>query len=68
MRVLPLILALFVAGCDSGEDNKYGKAFPWPECERIQADRTLAERAEYFDRVAREQHIADDDLLRNLYA
>jgi hypothetical protein len=60
-----LLVVVLLGGC--GEDFNDGPAFDWPECERIQPDRTLAEQAEYFDRVAREQHIADDGTLRNLY-
>ncbi len=54
-----------LGGCS--EDSNDSPAFDWPECERIQSDRTLLEMAEYFDSVAKEQHIADDDTFRNLY-
>ena len=39
----------------------------WPTCEKIQSDRTLAEKAAYFDEVAASRHLAGDGLLRNLY-
>jgi hypothetical protein len=41
--------------------------FEWPTCSNHPSATTLAEKARYFDRVAREQHLAPDDLLRNLY-
>jgi len=69
----PVLTLIFVGGffaCSlsaCGEDSGDGPKFVWPGCERIQTGRTLAEQAEYFDRVAREQHLADDDTLRNLY-
>ena len=60
-----ILLACVLCGC--GEDSKEEPKFIWPECEHIQTGRTLAEMAEEFDRVARENHIADDDTFRNLY-
>jgi len=40
---------------------------PWPHCDRIENDLSLAQKAAEFDRVARERHLAGDGLLRNLY-
>jgi hypothetical protein len=52
---------------DAPEDDEYETELPpWPTCERIQSDEPLVEKAAYFDRVARERHIAGDGLLRNL--
>ncbi|MBW2524810.1 MAG: hypothetical protein JRI23_11570 [Deltaproteobacteria bacterium] len=38
----------------------------WPRCEGIEPAAPLVEMAAEFDRVAREQHLAGDGLLRNL--
>jgi hypothetical protein len=44
-------------------------AYNWPGCSGPEANTTvtLAEKADYFDLVARQQHIAGDGLMRNLY-
>ena len=41
--------------------------FDWPTCERLTSEPSLADKAAHFDRVAREQHIAGDGLLRSIY-
>jgi len=63
--IYPLLVAFFLSACGENSDN--GPKFDWPTCESIQPDSTLSEMAGYFDSVAREQHIADDDTFRNLY-
>jgi len=63
--IYPFFVVLIVGGCS--EDSSNGPKFDWPACESIQPDRTLSQMAEYFDSVAMEQHIADDDTFRNLY-
>lgn len=40
--------------------------FEWPRCDHIEPPDTLRAMAAEFDRVAREQHLAGDGLLRNL--
>jgi hypothetical protein len=66
MRSLPLLLACLCAplGCSSGSAHP---TRPWPTCTRLAAGPTLAERAARFDRVAREQHLAGDGLMRSVY-
>ena len=66
MKLKPFLLAIVILGGCS-EDSNNGPKFDWPTCESVQPGRTLSQMAEYFDRVAREQHIADDDTFRNLY-
>ncbi len=64
-RWLVLLAGLSRAGCSDGPAEQPGPQ--WPACERITSDRSLADKAAYFDRVAREQHLAGDGLLRNIY-
>jgi len=51
---------------DSDSDSDTDTGEPWPTCESIQIDATLAELAAEFDRVAREDHLCPDGLLRNI--
>jgi len=39
----------------------------WSTCERLHPEKTLAEKAAYFDEMAVTRHLAGDGLLRNLY-
>jgi hypothetical protein len=64
---LKYILLAVVLFCGCSEDSDNGPKFDWPECDHVQTGLTLAEMAEEYDRVARENHIADDDTFRNLY-
>jgi len=41
--------------------------YNWPKCAQLQTNKTLAEKAAYFDKVAKERHIAPDGLIRNIY-
>jgi len=49
---------------DAGDDDD---APPWPTCPRVSSGKSLAEKADYFDRVARERHLIADGLLRTVY-
>ncbi len=53
---------------DAGESDRETdeQSLPWPGCDAIQSTKTLEEKARYFDQVARDRHIADDGLFRNL--
>ena len=42
------------------------QSLPWPGCDSVASAKTLEEKARYFDLVARDRHIADDGLFRNL--
>lgn len=55
-------------GCsgEAGSGGDGGPSFDWPACEEIATDVSLADKAAYFDQVAREQHLAGDGLLRNI--
>ncbi len=61
---LLLLAGLTFIGCSEGQAEQPGPK--WNSCERIRSDRSLAEKAAYFDRVAREQHLAGDGLMRNI--
>ncbi|MFA6034212.1 MAG: hypothetical protein WC889_15035, partial [Myxococcota bacterium] len=50
------------AGADGGAD-----AGVWPLCGLARGGGVLSQRAARFDTVAREQHLAGDGLLRNIY-
>lgn len=52
---------------ESPEAEKEIVVYNWPRCDRINNEITLKAKALEFDRVSREQHIAEDDLFRNLY-
>jgi len=71
LAVLALVWLALAAGCssrseatDGGQDG--GQEYDWPSCEEVEAEPSLAEKAAYFDQVAREQHLSGDGLLRNL--
>lgn len=57
---------------DGGESSETDNeetppVYNWSSCERIDAGKSLAQKAAYFDQMARERHIAEDKLFRNLY-
>jgi len=65
-----VVLAGLLSGCpgsqeqgtDGGVDG--GPIYDWPTCESIDSETTLAQKAAYFDSLARDQHLAGDGLLR----
>jgi len=52
---------------DVADDDADDTAPPWPTCERIETDVSLAEKAAYFDEVAASRHLLADGLLRTVY-
>lgn len=49
------------------DDTEQIKNYAWPKCTSVPSDKTLAEKAAYFDMVAKERHLAPDGLIRNIY-
>jgi hypothetical protein len=64
MRIMLLALAGLMWVACSGATEPQGPV--WPVCEPAAGGPSLAEKAARFDRVAREEHLAPDGLLRNL--
>jgi hypothetical protein len=62
-----LVLCVCVAGLCGCSSEGQPAPRPWPTCTRLTSPPTLAERAARFDRVAREQHLAGDGLMRSVY-
>ncbi len=51
---------------DAESEEAAAVVYDWPDCSEVTGGSSLAEKAAYFDLVAREQHLADDNLFRNL--
>ena len=62
--IITTIIALFSTACSS-EDSP--AVTPWPVCESVAMEGSLADKAAEYDRIAKDWHLSGDGLLRNVY-
>ena len=70
MKYITLILCIagawIAAGC-GGDETPVVTPTPWPTCDSVTMEGTLADKAAEFDRIAKDWHLTGDGLLRSVY-